>query len=65
MSVLSGRPQSVASPARPLGLTRQSVQRVANDLLADGLVTATRDPSDARAPQFELMSRGEEVVTHL
>lgn len=65
LSVLSGRPQSVAAAARRLGLTRQSVQRVANDLLADGLVMATPDPSDARAPLFELTARGKALVTDL
>jgi DNA-binding MarR family transcriptional regulator len=65
MSVLSGRPQSVASAARRLGLTRQSVQRVANDLLADALVVATPDPNDARAPQLALTSRGEALVADL
>ena len=65
MSVLSGQPQSVASAARRLGLTRQSVQRVANDLLADALATATTDPNDARAPQLALTQRGEALVADL
>ncbi len=65
MSVLSGQPQSVASAARRLGLTRQSVQRVANDLVADALATATSDPNDARAPQLALTSRGEALVADL
>jgi DNA-binding MarR family transcriptional regulator len=65
MSVLSGQPQSVASAARRLGLTRQSVQRVTNDLLADALATATPDPKDARAPQLALTPRGEALVAEL
>lgn len=65
MSVLSGTPQSVASSARRLGLARQSVQRVANELLADGLVRSTPDPNDARAPLFELTTRGDTLVTDL
>jgi DNA-binding MarR family transcriptional regulator len=65
MSVLSDRPQSVASAARRLGLTRQSVQRVANDLHADGLVTVTPDPNDARAPQFALTPHGQALVADL
>jgi DNA-binding MarR family transcriptional regulator len=65
MSVLSGQPQSVASAARRLGLTRQSVQRVTNDLLADGLATAAPDPKDARAPQLALTPRGEALVVEL
>jgi DNA-binding MarR family transcriptional regulator len=65
MSVLSGRPRSVASAARRLGLTRQSVQRVANDLLADGLVVAAPDPADARAPLLTLSAQGEALVEDL
>lgn len=65
MSVLSGGPHSVAAAARRLGLTRQSVQRVANDLLADGLAISTPDPSDARAPLIELTQLGEQLVTQL
>jgi DNA-binding MarR family transcriptional regulator len=65
MSVLSDGPRSVASAARRLGLTRQSVQRVANDLLAEGLVTATPDPGDARAPLLSLTRRGGALVGDL
>ena len=65
MSVLSGGPHSVAAAARRLGLTRQSVQRVTNDLLADGLATSTPDPTDARAPLIELTQSGQELVTQL
>lgn len=65
MSVLSGQPHSVAAAARRLGLTRQSVQRVANDLLDEGLATARPDPNDARAPQLALTPRGEAMVADL
>lgn len=65
MSVLSGAPQSVASAARRLGLARQSVQRVANDLVADGLAVTRPDPADARAPLVELTERGRSTVAAL
>lgn len=65
MSVLWGHPQSVASAARRLGLARQSVQRVANDLVADRLASTTPDPHDARAPRLALSPRGEALVTEL
>ena len=39
LSVLSTAPATVATVARRLGLARQSVQRVADGLLADGLLT--------------------------
>lgn len=65
MSVLSGGPHSVAAAARRLGLARQSVQRVANDLLAEGLASASPDPNDARAPRLALTPRGEALVADL
>lgn len=65
LSVLSGEAQTVAAAARRLGLARQSVQRVANDLLADDLVAATPDPGDARAPLFEVTASGRRLVADL
>jgi DNA-binding MarR family transcriptional regulator len=65
LSVLSGGPHTVAAAARRLGLARQSVQRVANDLLADGLVVSAPDPNDARAPLIELTEPGHRLVTEL
>jgi DNA-binding MarR family transcriptional regulator len=65
MSVLSDGPRSVASAARRLGLARQSVQRVANDLVQHGLAISVPDPNDARAPLFELTSTGHDLVTQL
>lgn len=65
MSVLSDGPRSVASAARRLGLARQSVQRVANELLAERLVVARPDPADGRAPRFELTARGRHAVDEL
>ncbi len=65
MSVLSGGPHTVAAAARRLGLARQSVQRVANELLANGLVASAPDPNDARAPLFELTASGHQLVTTL
>lgn len=65
MSVLSGGSHSVAAAARRLGQARQSVQRVANDLLAEGLASASPDPNDARAPRLALTPRGEALVADL
>ncbi len=65
MSVLSAGPHTVAAAARRLGLTRQSVQRVANDLLVDGLVSSGADPNDARAPLFVLTESGQQLVAEL
>jgi len=42
-------PRTVAQMARELGLARQSVQRVADALEADGLVEYVDNPADRRA----------------
>jgi len=62
MSVLSGGARTVPQVARRLGVTRQSVQRVANLLAAEGLIESVRNPENARSPLFRLSERGEEVL---
>lgn len=44
-----GAPETVAGLARRLSLTRQSVQRVVDDLVAEGLVAMADNPADRRA----------------
>lgn len=65
LSVLSEEALSVAASARRLGLARQSVQRVVDDLRADGLVRLQPDPADRRAPRVGLTERGREVFAEL
>ena len=62
MSVLSGGARTVPQVARRLGVTRQSVQRVANLLAAEGLIESVTNPENARSPLFRLSERGEEVL---
>src|SRR3712207_1879280 len=52
MSVLSGGARTVPQVARRLGVTRQSVQRVANLLTTEGLIESTPNPDNARSPLF-------------
>src|SRR5919112_83868 len=63
MSVLSGGARTVPQVARRLGVTRQSVQRVANLLAAEGLIESAPNPDNARSPLFRLSKRGVEVLT--
>ncbi|HEX5973832.1 MAG TPA: MarR family transcriptional regulator, partial [Rubrobacteraceae bacterium] len=63
LSVLSGGARTVPQVARRLGVTRQSVQRVANLLAAEGLIERVANPDNARSPLFRLSKRGEEVLT--
>ncbi|WP_349368797.1 MarR family transcriptional regulator [Salinarimonas sp.] len=58
---LAGRPLTVAQAARRMGLTRQAVQRVANDLAAIGLVAYEDNPDHKRAKLIRLTDRGEAV----
>jgi DNA-binding MarR family transcriptional regulator len=62
MSVLSGGERTVPQVARRLGVTRQSVQRVANLLAAEGFIGRVANPDSARSPLFRLTKRGEEVL---
>jgi DNA-binding MarR family transcriptional regulator len=65
LSVISDGPRSVAGAARRLGLARQSVQRVADRLVAEGLAVAEPDPADARAPRLALTPAGRRVLDGL
>lgn len=48
----------VAQIARNMGLARQAVQRVANELSHDGLVTFVDNPNHRRAKLVRLTARG-------
>ena len=55
---LAERPLSVSQIARAMGLTRQSVQRVANELSNDGLLTFENNPDHLRAKNVVVTSDG-------
>lgn len=57
----AAEPQSVAQLARELGVSRQAVQRIANDLAAAGLVTYRPNPRHKRAQLLELTAAGSEA----
>ena len=54
-------PLSVAQLARKMGLTRQAVQRIANELVAEGVVAFRANPRHKRAQLIELTPRGHEL----
>lgn len=58
-------PQPVAHIARDMGLARQSVQRLVNELIADGLVELRDNPHHKRARLVCLTSRGSETMAAL
>jgi len=65
LSVLSAGPCTVPAIARRLGLTRQGVQRVADDLLAARLLQASSNPDHMRSPLLTLTNRGQLVLEQL
>ena len=54
----SDRPEPVANVARIMGLVRQSVQRSADELEKDGLITFGPNPHHKRAPLMHLTQTG-------
>lgn len=57
-------PLSVAQLARKMGVTRQGVQRIANELEAEGIVGFRANPRHKRAQLIELTIRGCELFEH-
>ncbi len=55
---LSDRPQPVAWLARSMGLNRQGVQRIVNELQTEGLVTFQPNPNHRRAHFVVLTGQG-------
>ena len=52
-------PLSVAQIARSMGLTRQAVQRIANDMESDGLLRFAVNPNHQRAKHVVMTPRGQ------
>lgn len=57
----SPRPESVAHIARLMGLTRQAVQRLANEMVASGLLYYEPNPHHKRAALLILTLSGREM----
>lgn len=55
---LSRTPTTVAQVARAMGLTRQGVQRLANEMASSGLVEMQDNPRDRRARVIVLTDEG-------
>lgn len=59
---MSDEPQPVANLSRGMGLTRQAVQRVANELESEGFVAYTTNPHHRRAKLVVLTERGTRAI---
>ncbi len=53
--------QPVAGLARDMGVSRQAVQRIVNDLAGDGLLTFEQNPRHKRAQLVTFTARGREL----
>ncbi len=59
--IASPRPQPVAWLARDMASNRQNVQRIVNDLRAEGLVTLSENPHHIRAQLVVLTDEGKQT----
>ncbi|MEM9218769.1 MAG: MarR family transcriptional regulator [Cyanobacteria bacterium P01_F01_bin.150] len=55
---LSKNPLTVAQIARKMGQARQSVQRIANDMVENGYFTWEENPADKRAKLLKMTAKG-------
>jgi DNA-binding MarR family transcriptional regulator len=62
MGVIDHAPMTVARIARVMGLRRQSVQRTADVLAADGVAEYLDNPPDRRARLLTLTPRGRRAL---
>jgi DNA-binding MarR family transcriptional regulator len=65
LSVVSEDPVTVPQAARRLGVSRQNVQRVANDLVALGHSVYVHNPDHRSSPLLTLTPRGHEVLAEV
>lgn len=63
LSVICDEALTVPQAARRLGITRQGVQRVANDLVAEGLVEFQDNPDHRTSPLLALTRPGRRTLT--
>ena len=62
LSAISTGDMTVPRAARRLGVTRQAVQRVANDLTSDGLTQFDENPDHRSSPLLTLTPSGDAVL---
>ena len=65
LAAVEEEPCSVADIARALGLARQSVQRVADAIEADGLARFVDNPNHQRAKLLKLSPEGRRALTKI
>jgi DNA-binding MarR family transcriptional regulator len=59
--VKAGQPETVSELAREMGLARQSVQRVVNDMVGEGMLALADNPQHQRAKRVVMTKKGEKA----
>jgi len=59
---IAGQPLTVSQIARRMGLSRQGVQRIVNDLVSLGMIEAAKNLDHKRAPLISLTKNGAKVM---
>ena len=59
----AGDPETTSRLARNMGLTRQSVQRVVNEMVAEGMLTLEENPHHKRSKLVVMTDKGEVAFT--
>lgn len=62
---LEGRPLTVSQVARRMGLTRQAVQRIVNDLIAIGMVEVNANVDHKRASLVSVTRLGADAMVEI
>jgi DNA-binding MarR family transcriptional regulator len=62
---MAGEPRTVAQVARAMGLTRQAVQRLADELEAQGVVRRVDHPESRRARPVQLTAAGRSLFDEM
>ena len=65
MSVISEGTWTVPDTARRLGITRQGVQRIADELVKDGLAAYAENPRHRRSAFLRLTTKGSAALTKI
>jgi len=65
LGAVLGEPRTVSEIAREMGLTRQSVQRIADLVVAAGLASYADNPAHRRAKLVTLTSAGRDAIARI
>lgn len=65
LAAVEDEPRTVAQIARAWSLARQSVQRIADALEQDGLITYEDNPDHQRAKLLRLTRKGTQALAHI